>query len=120
MGDTMKHKPGRVGRVTRDYESPYGDPVVMRVGETLSIADRKTDWKGWIWCTTRDGKSRWVPESFVGRTGEVGTMLRDYESTELSVRVGEQLLLGEEVAGWVWCTNEAGRSGWVPSENVAE
>jgi uncharacterized protein YgiM (DUF1202 family) len=116
----MKHKPGRVGRATREYDSPCGDPVVVRAGEMVSIADRKTDWEGWIWCTTREGQSRWVPESFVERSGEAGTMLRDYEATELSVHVGEQLLLGEEVAGWVWCTSRNGRSGWVPSDSVAE
>ncbi len=120
MGNTTKHEPERFGRVTRDYESPYADRVIMRAGETLSVADRMTDWEGWIWCTTRHGRSRWVPESFVERTGDVGTLLRDYVATELSVRAGQKLVLGERVAGWIWCANEHGRRGWVPAENVAE
>jgi uncharacterized protein YgiM (DUF1202 family) len=109
---------GRIGRVIRDYESPYRDPVVVRKGESLTVGDRTTHWEGWIWCTTRNGKSRWFPASFLEDTGDLVTLLRDYEATELSVRVGEQLALGEDVAGWIWCTNEEGRSGWVPADHL--
>ena len=44
--------------------------------------------------------------------------LCDYEATELSVSVGEELIMGKEESGWIWCTNQDGESGWVPAEHV--
>jgi uncharacterized protein YgiM (DUF1202 family) len=114
----MKRRPERVGRVIRDYDSPYSEPIIMRAGEKVSVGERESEWEGWIWCTAAKEKSRWVPESYVQRCGDVATLLRDYEATELSVRAGDEVLLGQEVAGWVWCTNERGHGGWVPADCV--
>ncbi|MBN1978974.1 MAG: SH3 domain-containing protein [Anaerolineae bacterium] len=101
------------------YESSYTDPCTFSAGETLTIGKRKSEWDGWVWCTNQEGKSRWVPEAYVKCAGDICVMLRDYEATELSVRVGEELIItGEEESGWVWCTNQAGQSGWVPGDNV--
>jgi hypothetical protein len=47
-------------------------------------------------------------------------MLRDYDATELSADVGEELAASQEESGWIWCTNRAGRTGWVPLDNVEE
>ena len=85
----------------------------------MTVGQRESEWAGWVWCTNRDGKSRWVPEAYVERTGDTCVMLRDYEATELSVGVGEALVIsGEEESGWIWCTNQAGQRGWVPGDNV--
>jgi uncharacterized protein YgiM (DUF1202 family) len=109
----------RTCRVVADYESPYTVPCAFSAGEGLTISQRESEWAGWVWCTNREGKSRWVPEAYVERRGDTCVMLCDYEATELSVRVGEELLVsGEEESGWVWCTNQAGQSGWVPGDNV--
>jgi hypothetical protein len=60
-----------------------------------------------------------VPEKYVERRDDSYVMLRDYEATERSVSVGEVLAIGEEESGWIWCTNQAGQSGWVPVDNVS-
>ena len=26
--------------------------------------------------------------------------------------------MGTQESGWIWCTDQAGQSGWVPAENV--
>lgn len=109
----------RICHVVADYHSPYTEPLAFGVGEELTAGERKSEWDGWVWCTNREGKSRWVPEAYVERKGNTCVMLRDYEATELSVRVGEVLTItGKEESGWVWCTNQAGQSGWVPGDNV--
>jgi hypothetical protein len=109
----------RTCRVIVDYESPYTDPCTFNAGEKLTIGEKESEWDGWVWCTNREGKSRWVPEAYVEHRGDVCVMLRDYESTELSVSAGEVLsITGQAESGWVWCTNQAGQSGWVPEDNV--
>jgi uncharacterized protein YgiM (DUF1202 family) len=109
----------RTCRVIAAYESAYVDPVVFSAGEELTISERESEWAGWVWCTSQAGQSRWVPEKHVERRGDSYVMLRDYEATELSVSVGEVLATGEEESGWIWCTNQAGQSGWVPVDNVS-
>jgi uncharacterized protein YgiM (DUF1202 family) len=104
--------------VVVEYQSAYPDPLVVKAGEELTIGEKKSGWSGWIWCTNRNGKSGWVPEKYVTRKGDTGTVLHDYASTELSVSVGETLIMGQEESGWIWCTNQKGQSGWVPADNV--
>jgi len=108
----------RVCRVVAAYRSPYSDPLVLTKGERLAIGEKESPWPGWVWCMDGEGKSGWVPEAYVRRRGGACTMRRDYDATELSVEVGEELIAGEEESGWVWCTNREGQCGWVPRENV--
>jgi len=115
--ETKPHRP-QLCRVISEYNSPYTDPVAIHAGEELTITAKETSWSGWVWCTNRDGKSRWVPDRCVERKGDSGVALYDYEATELSVSVGEELTMGEEESGWIWCTNQKGQRGWVPLDNV--
>lgn len=114
----METKQRQICRVIAEYRSPYSDPVVFSAGEELTIGEKESGWSGWVWCTNRDGKSRWVPETYIERKGNFGVMHCDYEATELSVTVGEELVMGEEESDWIWCTNQKGKSGWVPADNV--
>jgi len=105
-------------RVISEYQSPYSDPLVIKAGEQLAIGEKESEWSGWVWCTNQNGKSRWVPEKYVQRQGDTALALRGYEATELTVSVGEELTLGEQESGWIWCTNQEGQSGWVPADHV--
>jgi hypothetical protein len=60
-----------------------------------------------------------VPERYVERRGEGATALRDYDATELTVRAGEMVTATTHEAGWRWCTNARGDSGWVPDEHLS-
>jgi len=105
--------------VVAAYESAYTAPLIFSGGEELAIGEKESEWDGWVWCTNREGKSRWVPEAYVDRRGDTCVMLRDYEATELSVSAGEELsITGQAESGWVWCTNRAGQGGWVPVDNL--
>jgi len=90
----------------------------MKSGDVLTVGKRDIEWGGWIWCTNSSGESRWVPESYLEIEGNSGVANIDYESTELDVQAGEILILGQEESGWFWCTNQAGKSGWVPIKNL--
>lgn len=109
----------RTYRVISDYQSAYTDPLIISAGDQLRIGERESEWPGWLWCTTEQGISRWVPQAYVAREGDTALVLNDYDATELSVRAGEGLVAAQEESGWLWCTNRNGESGWVPVENLS-
>jgi hypothetical protein len=113
-----KNDQRQICRVISEYQTPYSEPLVISAGEELVMDEKESEWSGWIWCTNQDGKSRWVPEKYVERRGDIAIALYDYEATELSVSVGEELSMGKEESGWIWCTNQEGQSGWVPADHV--
>ncbi len=114
----MKSRQQESCRVITDYQSAYPDPIVLSVGDEVTIDDRESEWSGWIWCTSRQGRSGWVPEKYVRRNGSSGTVLRDYDATELSVTKGDALTIIDEESGWLLCRTADGRLGWVPKQNV--
>jgi hypothetical protein len=104
--------------VIAGYRSAYPEPFVARPGEALTARGKESDWPGWVWCTNGEGESRWVPEAYLQKQGERWVVLRAYDATELTVQAGEELVAGQEVSGWIWCTNQEGQSGWVPAEHL--
>jgi uncharacterized protein YgiM (DUF1202 family) len=117
----------RMCRVIADYHAPYSDPLSMRAGETLEISDKVDYWNGnpdwmWIWCTDQRGKSGWVPKDGIDFTtnSTTGIAQYDYATTELTIAVGDELVVEQEESGWLWCTDRQGKSGWVPAEHVIE
>jgi len=111
----MKEK---IYRVIEDYNSDYTEPLVISKGEILTIGKKESEWPGWIWCTNKIGKSRWVPENYLEIHGKTCKAKQDYEATELSVKIGEKLVANNKEADWIWATNEKGKSGWVPLRYV--
>ena len=113
-----KHQDRRKGKVTIDYASAFSDPLKIRDGDELRLSRKETVWEGWVWCTTEEGKSGWIPESFIDSTGNYGKANRDYDATELTVQVGDELDVLAEESGWAWCGNSSGSFGWVPLDNL--
>ena len=109
---------GKKCRVIEKYESPYTDPLLITKGEILTISEKESEWSGWIWCTNKDGESRWVPEKYLEIHGNIGKANQDYNATELTITVGEELIIEKEEAEWFWVINQRGKSGWVPIKNV--
>lgn len=115
---TYHPHPGQTVRVIKAYHTPFPDPLIIKAGDKLDLSDRESGWPGWIWCTTSAGQSGWVPAAYVEPMGRLGLARRDYDATELSAEVGEELTVGNEESGWLWCADRLGRSGWIPVENV--
>ncbi len=108
----------RRGRVTHAYTTQYPDPITIHAGETLALGRQDSEWPGWTWCVSPQGKSGWVPEGYIERRGEAGVALRDYTARELTVSPGDRLDLHMLESGWYWATDAAGQSGWVPERDV--
>ncbi|MFX0037508.1 MAG: SH3 domain-containing protein [Candidatus Hermodarchaeota archaeon] len=109
---------GKRCRVIENYESPYTESWTIVKGEILTVGEKDTEWMGWIWCTNKEGESRWVPENYLEIHGNTGKANQDYNATELSVKIGEELIIKKEEAEWFWVTNQQGQKGWVPIRNV--
>ena len=101
--------------IARDHSVQY--PVALKgsKGQRLQVGRRDDEWPEWFWCTAADGSAGWVPEALLELRGSEALLTRDYETTELAVSAGERVTIHEELAGWVWVTNEREQSGWIPA-----
>lgn len=105
-------------KVIVEYTSPYTDPLKIQKGDRLQIGKKESEWPGWVWCMNTDGKERWIPKNYIDIQDNSGIMIKDYEATELSVAIGEELTIEKEESGWVWASNKEGKKGWIPLENI--
>jgi hypothetical protein len=108
-----------VAHVTKEHQASYPDPLVVKSGDELTIGKKDTQWPAFVWCTNEQGISGWVPEKYLDRQGDRGIAQKDYSTAELTITVGEKVVLEREDSGWYWVTNQSDQSGWVPVENVA-
>ena len=60
------------------------------------------------------------------KADSVGRVIEDYQAVytdPLTISTGEELTIGErdsEWPGWIWCTNGAGKGGWVPERGIEQ
>jgi hypothetical protein len=94
------------------------DPLTMHPGDRVEITGQEED--GWVWCRNGAGTEDWVPLSYLTGEGEgtTRTALAEYDSTVLSVEVGEEFQVVLEEHGWLWCENTQGKWGWVRLAHV--
>lgn len=107
--------------VTHDYSREFKTPLVAPEGTVLEVLRRNDGvYKEWFICRSSQGIEAYVPEKLLRINGNEGTLLADYNSWELTVKVGEILVRIEEIGGWVWAKKQEGEYGWVPSMNVKD
>ena len=114
--EEAKHSP--IYRVVAAHKSDVLDPLLVKTGEKLKVEAKQTVWSGWLWCTNQSDQSGWMPENYLVRQGNTGIARQDYDATELSVDIGEELIMGYEESGWIWCANQQGQHGWVPADHL--
>ena len=99
-----------------EHKESYPYSIFLRAEEKVTVSDKREN--GWVWCTNKEGIGAWIPEKYIQQENQTGTMMSDYSSFELTVEVGEMLTFIKEESGWIWCMNQKGQSGWVPSHKV--
>jgi len=104
--------------VTKEHYPTFPYVMIIKVGEKLIVEKKETIYNNWVWVTSIDGNSCWIPESFLNINNCEGIAKENYDSTELNVKQGEQLIFYREVAKWYWVKNSNGKFGWVPKDNT--
>jgi uncharacterized protein YgiM (DUF1202 family) len=117
--------PERKGRVVKDYQAEFADPIAVDAGETFTVSEKTSAWENnpawiWVWCTDQRGKSGWVPQTIIQRKtdGQTGTAAAAYDARELTVSAGQELSIEQEESGWFWCRDQQGKRGWVPISHM--
>lgn len=112
-------------QVTRDYQAEFSDPIAVEAGEAFAVSERTSAWENnaawiWIWCTDQRGKSGFVPKNIIQMDagGQSGSAHAAYNARELTVTVGQELVIEDEESGWFWCRNRQEKHGWVPLSHV--
>jgi hypothetical protein len=108
-------------KVVRDYKSPHPDRIFFRNGEGVKVGQEfkeDPDWRKWIWCEGNNCKKAWVPRQYINIAGTSGIFNRDYNAMELSVQVGEELVVYEIANGFGMSEKADGTRGWVPMRNL--
>lgn len=111
-------RPRLVGKVISARETSYPDPLEVEEGEKVTVGQRDGEWTGFLWCANPAGAGGWVPEDYIEQSGDVGVMRCDYTAKELTIMVGEELILHKSQSGWYWAANQDGKTGWVPADHV--
>ncbi|WP_306319584.1 MULTISPECIES: SH3 domain-containing protein [unclassified Streptomyces] len=104
----------RVQAVT-DHEISERAPIRVRPGDQVRVGERDTTWPAFVFVTTASGAG-WVPERYLGEGRPTAEVRHAYDTQELPVATGEELVVVEDdpESGWSWCENAQGRAGWVP------
>ncbi len=108
----------KICKVVADYKTPFPDPLKLQKNEEVRIEEKESESPGWIWCISKEGKEGWIPYNYIDIQGNIAKLIRNYDATELTVTVGEELVVEDQESGWIWVSSKEGRRGWVPLKNV--
>ena len=105
--------------VTESWTVTYSDPIQVSAGDPLKLNGREDIWDGytWLWAESQDGKEGWVPDCIVSK-GDHPKATKTYSAIELTCRKGQSLIAEKRLHGWVWCSDQSGKQGWVPERNL--
>lgn len=107
-------------KVTKPHRPESEDWLSVKRGTKLRFERRPTEWEGWVWCISGDGRAAWVPESWVDLEGGMCVMLKDYVSREMALDPGEEVVSELIESGWAWVRTLAGEEGWIPLDCLEE
>lgn len=106
--------------VIKDWTATYPDPIQVTAGEPMELDGRADVWDGyrWLWAKNLDGKEGWVPDCIISANSPA-IATEDYTAMELTCQKGQTLKAERTLHGWVFCSNDDGKKGWVPERNLA-
>jgi len=111
-------------RAMTSHQISERPPLRVEPGQRVHVGERDTKWPAFVFVTADDGAG-WVPSRYLdAESGDAesgdATAVVPYDTRELPTTAGEALtvLVRDDLSGWVWVQNAAGRQGWVPNDSV--
>ena len=102
-------------KVIKPHKASFSYSVIFASGDKVRIEYKETDSVDWKWCVSKEEAGAWIPESYLDIDGMNAILRFDYDSTELTVEEGNDLICEKIESGWAWCSRPD-ESGWVPVE----
>ncbi len=96
------------------YRASTSTPLQLRREEKVIVEKRPSEWPGWLWTITADGRTGWTPESIMEISGNRALIRNDYDASELTFEKGDYLTALRRESGWLWCRDKLNREGWAP------
>lgn len=112
----------KILKVIKNHKSEFHVPLIAAKGEKVEGEKRKTEYEGWLWCQNSAGVNAWVPETYLEKISDSGQyrFLKDYNSRELTIDEGQEVIVLNEESGWAWVRTPLGDEGWIPLENLQD
>ena len=88
--------------VLKDWTQSYDPALKVARGDRLrAIRKVDGDWQGWVWCTSDSCLSGWLPVQVFDtlRMGKTNSATTDFDTVELTVKVGEALAVADRLNG---------------------
>jgi len=104
--------------VIKSHKPSFEYHLEIEKGDILRFERKPTATPGWIWCTTTEGKSCWVPQAWVKMKDKQCEIMQNYNSKELAIEIGEIIELAFIESGWAWVSNSINESGWIPIDCI--
>lgn len=108
-------------RVIKNHESTDPDSLTAKAGDILQGEEKPTIWPNWIWCHDKNDVYSWVPKTFLKPIEDKPgyfKVVKDYIAKELTVKIGDELIILSEDCDWAFTRTTTGDEGWVPLENL--
>jgi len=105
-------------RVKEAHKASFDYSVAFKKGDKVKVGREDPEMLGWFWCESEDGVGSWIPEEYLARKNSEGMITHSYDTTELTVAIGETLQCLREVKFWTLCRARDGKEGWVPTRNL--
>lgn len=110
----------KILKVIKSHVSEFSVPLIAAKGEIVQGEKRETEYEGWFWCQNNAGAAAWVPEPYLERVSDSGQfqIIKDYNSRELTIDEGQEVIVLDEESGWAWARTTLGEEGWIPLRNL--
>ena len=102
-----------------DHAPPDRPALLLAIGEPVTVGEHDTDWPAFVFVQSERGEG-WVPSLHLSSDAGAAVAMAGYDTTELATSGGDHLtvLKRDDESGWLWCRDDAGQEGWVPSRTV--
>ncbi|MFW9769043.1 MAG: SH3 domain-containing protein [Candidatus Thorarchaeota archaeon] len=112
----------KILKVIKNHVNEFHVPLIAAKGEFVQGEKRETEYEGWLWCQNSAGVNAWVPETYLEKTSDPGKFqfLKDYNSRELTIDEGQEVIVLDEDSEWAWVRTTLGEEGWIPLANLQD